>query len=217
MRVVDLSQEIRPEMRVFPVYPSPKVLPWTKRETFGFQAELLFLATHTGTHIDAPYHFTTDGKKVDELSLERLIGDAVLLDVSKLGPLGQVDSKVLADALRESGSELKEGEIAIVMTGWSKLVEDESYLKGHPWLTKDAAEFLIERRVFALGIDTPSPDHPNSTDFPVHSLLLPRGIVIIENLSNLDKVEAKRFRFVALPLKIKGATASPVRAVAIID
>jgi len=87
----------------------------------------------------------------------------------------------------------------------------------YPGLTREAAEYFVEKKVSAVGVDSPNPDHPDALDFPVHNTLLPRGILIIENLANLGSIKRPTFRFVGLPLKIRNGTGSPIRAVALED
>lgn len=215
MRVIDLSQEISSDTQVFPAYPRLAILTWTKRETFGFESEAMFLITHTGTHLDAPYHFDAKGWRVNEVPVERLVRDAVLLDLSRKRPRELIEDEDLEGAEERAGLSVREGEIVILRTGWEKRLGKPEYLKDYPGLSASGAEFLAAKGVSAVGVDSPNLDHPDASDFPAHNLLLSRGILIVENLVNLDALKSDRFRFIALPLKIRGATGSPVRAVAV--
>ena len=114
--------------------------------------------------------------------------------------------------------EIREGDIVLISTGGDKQIEDQKYFIEHPFLSEPFARFLAEKRISCLGIDAPSPDSPNSTDFPTHRILLGVGIPIIEGLTNLHEIPAgKTVWFAAMPLKIRGGEASPVRAVAILS
>lgn len=215
MRVVDLSQTIHPRMQVFPAYPHPSTVLWTKRETYGFEAEAIFMVTHTGTHVDAPYHFDPKGIKVDEVSLERLVGEGLILDMTHKGAKEYITSSDIKLAESKQGVEVKEGHIVIIRTGWDSNLGKDEYLTSYPGVSRDGAEYLLRRRISALGVDTPNPDHPDDPSFPVHNVLLPNGILIIENLTNLGSLNKYRFTFVGVPLRIKGASGSPIRAIAI--
>ncbi len=161
MHLIDVSQEISPKTQVFPTYPTPYFMLWTKREIYGFEAEIMMMA------------------------------------------------------LSRAGTELREGDIVLVRTGWDRHLGEERYITGYPGLAKDVAEFLSSKKIAVLGVDTPNPDHPDDTSFPVHNTLLPQEILIIENLTGLDGVPRQRLQFIGLPLKLKGLSGSPIRAVLI--
>ncbi len=186
-------------------------------ETFGFQSEAMFLVTHTGTHVDAPFHFKPDGSKVDEISVDRLVRDAVLLDLTHKKPKDLIHDEDLEAAEEAGGLSIREGEIAVLHLGWDRFLGKPSYLQDYPGLSEDGADFLAAKGISAVGVDSPNLDHPSDPKFPAHNKLLGRGILIIENLCNLRSLEKNRFRFMALPLKIRGATGSPVRAIGIED
>ncbi|GBC69521.1 Kynurenine formamidase [archaeon HR01] len=211
MPLIDLSQEISPRTQVFPTYPTPYFLLWTRREIYGFEAEVLMMAVHTGTHVDAPYHFSPEGVGIDEVRPEKLVGEAVVADLHGVEELELI---TLERFLKSLSTEVREGDIVLVRTGWDRYVGDSKYVKSYPGLSREVAEYLVDRRVSALGIDTPNPDHPQDSTFPVHNTLLPRNILIIENLANLGSVSGRRIRFIGLPLKLKGLSGSPIRAVA---
>jgi kynurenine formamidase len=204
-------------MQLFPVFPKPVFVQWTRRETYGFETEAMFLVTHTGTHLDAPYHFYSKGKKVNEIPAEKLVGDALVLDFATKRVKSLITAREIRRAESKAGEEIRSGDILLVRTGWDRFLGDEKYTSSYPGLSKDAAEYLLKRRIKALGVDNPNPDHPKATDFPVHNTLLPKGILIIENLANLGSISRTRFRFVGLPLKIRNGTGSPIRAIAIED
>jgi kynurenine formamidase len=217
MRVVDLSQEIHPDLKVFPSYPQPCILPWNKRQITGFESEVIFMAAHTGTHIDAPYHFDSDGLKVDQLPVDWLLSQAVLIDLGEVKARGKITANDIRQVLKKTDAKIEPNDVVIVKTGWSVHADEDRYVTDYPGLTVDAAKFLLESGMRALGVDSPDPDHPELAGFPVHNLLLPKGRLIIENLSNLDQIDRTRFKFMALPLKLKAATGSPIRAVAVLE
>jgi len=114
-------------------------------------------------------------------------------------------------------AQVKPGSIVIIKTGWSRMVGRLEYLTMNPGLSSDAAEYLIELGVASVGLDTPNLDQAQAEDYPAHKLLLSKGVPIIENLTNLEMIGASKFMFVGVPLKIRGASGSPIRAIAIVE
>lgn len=215
MRLIDISQEISPKTQVFPTYPSPYFMLWTKRDIYGFEAEVMMMAVHTGTHVDAPYHFTPEGRRISEVNPESLIGEAVVVDLSDAADRELITLSRFRESLNRAGTELREGDIVLVRTGWDRYLGDERYIRDYPGLALDVAEHLASKKIAALGVDTPNPDHPDDTSFPVHNTLLPKDILIIENLTGLERIPRQRLQFIGLPLKLKGLSGSPIRAVLI--
>jgi len=207
--------ELHPQIQVFSAYPHMAMLGWARHEVQGFAAEVIYLATHTGTHVDAPYHFAPDGLRIDQVSLDRLVGEAVLIDLGEKPPLSIISAAELKACLDKV--QLKPGSIVIMRTGWSRMAGRLEYLTMNPGLSSDAAEYLIELGVASVGLDTPNLDQAQAEDYPAHKLLLSRGVPIIENLVNLERIGASKFMFVGVPLKIRGASGSPIRAIAIVE
>jgi arylformamidase len=179
----------------------------------------LTLATHLGTHVDAPYHFHPNGQTIDNIPLEHFTGPALLLDLRKLA-LPKV--AIAVEDLQQAGGQAGalNDIIVVLFTGWAEVESGRSrfYTDG-PYLSIDAAEYLVRNRVNALAVDFPIDKHPpfsQSTpeDFPVHRLLLGQNIPIIENLINLHKLVGRKFDLWALPLKLMGGDGAATRAVA---
>jgi len=191
------------------------MLSWARHEVQGFAAEVIYLATHTGTHVDAPYHFAPDGLHINEVRLDRLVGEAVLIDLGEKPPLSIVSAAELKAYLNKV--QLQPGYIIIIKTGWARMVGRLEYLTMNPGLSSDAAEYLIELGAASVGLDTPNLDQAQAKDYPAHKILLSKGVPIIENLTNLEKIGASKFMFVGVPLKIRGASGSPIRAIAIVE
>jgi kynurenine formamidase len=215
MVIIDLSQPIRSETPAFPVYPKPFILRWTSIENYGFKSELIHMVTHTSTHLDAPAHFLKKGKTVDKIALEKFMVDAVALDLSFKKAGGALTRNDFIKAIK--GLDIRRGDAVLLYTGWSRKFGDESYLIDYPWLEVDLVDKLLALKVSLVGVDGPSVDSLEGESFPAHQKLLSRGILIIENLCNLKAVVNKRFKLLCFPLKIFNASASPVRAVAILE
>lgn len=178
----------------------------------------LTLATHIGTHVDAPYHFHADGVTVENMPLERYMGPALLLDLRpvarSLTPLS------VADLQQAGGSAAARDKIVVLFTGWAAAESGGArfYSQG-PYLSNAGAAYLAEAGVNAVAVDFPIDKHPptpQSTidDFPVHRLLLGRGIPLIENLINLEQLVGRDFELWALPIKLKDGDGAAARAVA---
>ncbi|MGI0148220.1 MAG: cyclase family protein, partial [Thermoplasmata archaeon] len=136
-RVVDLSQEISPATQMFPAYPQPAFLPWTTREHHGFLTEAMFMVTHTGTHVDAPWHYRPEGKRIHELSPGRFITRCHLLDLRPKRAKSGIRSSEVRSALRVST--FRAGDALLLRTGWEKMRGDHRYLSENPGLDQSGA------------------------------------------------------------------------------
>jgi kynurenine formamidase len=179
--------------------------------TMKLSLDAYFKDPHTGTHIDAPAYVIRGQKTIDQLGLEVFMVDAVLLDLTGKARGDAIDDEDLEAAEEAAGLAVREGEAALLHTSVSG---DAS--KPHPYLSRNGADYLEFRRVSMVGIDASSIDNPADPSSPAHNTLLSMDILVLEGLSNLDKIELSRFRLAAFPLRLKAAT-SPVRAIAIVD
>ncbi len=187
---------------------------------------------HGGTHIDAPNHFANERKTVDEIPLNRLTGEAVVINVSDKA-LKNPDYQVSIDDFltwEAAHGKIKDGSIVLLNTGYSQFWPDrEEYMgtaergadavvKLHfPGLGPDAAEWIVENRnINAIGLDTPSIDYGQSQYFKSHRILFEQNIPAFENVANLNKLPPKGAYVIALPMKIKDGSGAPLRIVAII-
>lgn len=212
MEPLDLTLEISSKLPSFPGSPRPQFISWANKKSDGYNLELVFFSSHSGTHLDAPFHFVQSGFKIDEIPLSRLIKNAVLIKCRKDSnePITQRDIVYF-----ESRNEKIAPNAAVVFeTAWSRNLTREDYFTRNPGLSISAAKYLVKKKVSLVGIDSPSIDMGKDSKFKVHHILLKRGVLILENLCNLDKIPRSNFRLIVLPLKLKGATGSPVRAVA---
>jgi kynurenine formamidase len=209
VRVVDLSLEIYDGAPVFPGDPEVRVIEHSRIDDLGYNMTQLVMSTHTGTHMDAPFHFLDDGLTVDRLDLRRGFGPAWVLDYSAKAPKEEIsvaELQVHADKIR-AGSRL------IFRTGWDRVYPAERYFTDMPSLSVEACRYLVERGVVCVAIDAPS---VNGSDFATaHRLLLEAEVLIIESLRGLERLQGDRVILVALPLRIRGRDGSPCRAVAL--
>ncbi len=187
---------------------------------------------HGGTHIDAPIHFAEGRQSVDEIPLDRLIGPAIVVDVTGACAANS-DYRVPVEAFVEWESQhgrIPPGTIVLLRTGFERFWPDRLRYLGtdergaaavaklhFPGLHPDAARWLVEeRRIHAVGLDTASIDHGSSKRFETHRVLSGANVPAFENLANLSGLPARGFDVVALPMKIRGGTGAPLRAVALV-
>ena len=213
MNPIDLTLTISNNLPTFPGSPKPQMIPWSKIRTDGYNLELLFLSSHTGTHIDAPYHFVENGSKIHQISLTRLISDAILVKLKKLA--NQLISKTDILNFEKKYGLIPQNSTIVFFTGWQKNIQKKFYFEKNPGLSISAANYLVTKKINMVGIDSPSIDLGINNNFPVHHILSKNNILIVENLANLDKIPKPICKLFVLPLKLKNATGAPVRAIAL--
>ncbi len=224
-RVIDLSQTLEEHMPHYPThskfYHNLWGSYWHGDRALTYQ---LVMNEHNGTHVDAPAHFISDSKPGDHVTIDRvplssLIGRGVRLDCRKFRE-GDYVAKSFVTAWESEHGAISTGDIVLFNFGWSDhwglRPNHKRYVEDWPGVSLDAAEYLISKSVAAIGVDTISPDPPAAlTTNPIHPVVLQKQVLIIENLVNLDQLP-DFFLFLALPLKIKSGSGSPIRAVALI-
>ena len=208
--IVDLTHTLRQGMPVFPGTPEVKIQQISSIAFDGYNEKLLTLATHVGTHMDAPNHIVPDTKTLDQLPPEQFVGRACVINCHGLKAIDQQIISKHSDLITKA-------DFVLFYTGWEHLWNKNEYLKGFPTLTQQAASFLVKHRLKGIGMDTISVDPIDSHELPIHHILLSQKLVIIENLTNLSLLPTNTlFNFMALPLKLHDADGSPVRAIAIL-
>jgi arylformamidase len=213
VETIDLTLTISQNLPTFPGSPKPNFIPWSKIKTDGYNLELLFLSSHTGTHLDAPFHFKNKGKKIHQISPSRLISDAILIRLQKSSNQS-ITKKDIINFEKKWGV-IKENSTIIFSTGWQKNILKKYYFLNNPGLSDSAAKYLISKKLNLVGIDSPSIDLGKNSRFSVHHILAKNNVLILENLCNLEKISRIYFKLIVFPLKLKDATGSPVRAIAI--
>jgi arylformamidase len=206
VRIVDLSQPVDAGT---PVFPGDGPVRVTVLDQGAVNLSRIDLSLHTGTHMDAPFHFFSGAETIDQVPLERCMGPARLIDLRGLA----AETGIRREHLVTCPEPLLRAHAAILHTGWSKQWGAPRYFTDHPCLTADAAQYLVDCGVQLVGVDMPSVDR---APYPAHQILLRAGVPVVENLTNLDAIGAGPFRIVVLPLKLAGRDGSPVRAVAIV-
>ena len=215
MKVIDLTLTVSNKIPTFPGSPQPNFIPWENIKEDGYNLELLFLSTHTGTHMDAPHHFLEKGAKIHEISLKNLVSEAVLIKSRKKS--NESITKTDIQKFEKKHGKIDGFSSVIFLTGWQRNLQKKYYFTESPGLAVSAAKYLASKKISLVGIDSPSIDVGTDPKFSVHQIFAKKGILIVENLANLDKIKSPTFHLVVLPLKLKNATGSPVRAIAFVE
>ena len=185
----------------------------------SFRVQQIKMHAGIGTHLDAPAHCNLGNLTIDQLSLEHLAAPCVVIDVSSSVDASYRLSIAEIEAFETTHGLIESGSFVIIRTGWEKFWKDsESYRNNllFPSISGEAAEFLLNRKIVGLGIDTLSPDKP-CDGYPVHEAILGAEKYIIENIANSGALPPKGSWILALPLKTKDGTEAPLRLVALIN
>jgi kynurenine formamidase len=216
-RKVDLTFTLHEGMTTFPVpwHPYVEITQLGRHGIEGRETRKLVLGTHTGTHCDAPRHFIPGGETVDTLSLDTLIGPALVLNFSSARPAQEM---TVEDFTRQLGG--RRPERLVMRFDWSAHWGQMTYYSDHPFLSEAAARWLVDQGVRLLAMDTPMPDNPKNgrgskVDSPVHKILLGDGIILVEYLCNLKELRSQEIELLVLPLKVLEGDGAPVRCVAV--
>jgi kynurenine formamidase len=229
MTLIDLSRDIYHKMPRLLNHPSIIIAPYSThaeiREADGykFTAATLALAMgdHAGTHVDAPCHFDSrpGAKSIDEMPLETFFTEAICLDLSHKPLKSDISIGDLEQALHVAKVAIRlKDTVLLHMNFFRRSYGTEGYLTDFPGLTRESATWLAKQGIGMFGVEAVSPGRPGRNNFEVHHVCRDQGITHMEGLVNLDKLVGKgRFRFIGFPLKIRGGTGSPIRAVAWLD
>ena len=216
-KLIDLSHTVEHGMITYKGLPAPIICDFLSREDSRkhyaegteFQIGKIEMVANTGTYVDSPFHRFANGIDLSELPLESLVDlDGVVVHAANLG------RAITANAFQ--GIEVK-GKAVLVHTHWSRHWRTDQYFEGHPFLTREAAEFLAEAGAAFVGIDTYNIDDTTDGTRPAHTILLGNQIPICEHMCGLENLPDDGFRFHAAPVKVKAFGTFPVRAYAVLD
>lgn len=212
----DLSHVIEDGMITYKGLPAPVICDYLSRERSRsfyeegteFQIGRIDMVANTGTYIDCPFHRYADGEDLSEVELARFANlEAIVVSADHRSNLEITPEHF-------SGLELR-GKAVLINTGWSEYWRTDKYFENHPFLTAKGAEFLAEQEVRLVGIDSHNIDDTRTKARPAHSVLLRKGILIVEHLCNLAGLPDARLLFNAVPPKFRGVGTFPVRAYAV--
>jgi arylformamidase len=210
--IIDLTHSMESNMPVFPGSLPVSLVTAATFEREGYHEIRIDCSTHTGTHLDCGYHLLSDGLNTLTTPVNHFYGRGVMADCRKI-PAGNMISK---EFLQQMETDIKGSSFLLILTGWSQYWGTEKYYWEFPVLHMDAATYLTSFNLKGIGCDTLSFDPVDSMELPVHHILLSQGLILIENLVNLESLPKQDFTFSCLPLKIKNGDGSPVRAVGIV-
>jgi kynurenine formamidase len=215
---VDVSHTIENGLVTYPGLPAPVICDFLSREASRqhyaegteFQIGKIEMVANTGTYIDSPFHRYADGRDLSDLPLPSLADlDGVVVRAVDREQRG-------IDYHAFSGLDLK-GKAVLVNTGWDKHWNTGAYFSGHPFLTRNAAEYLVQGRPALVGIDSLNIDDTDDPARPVHTILLGNDIPVVEHLCRLGQLPRRGFKFFAVPVKVREFGTFPVRAFGILE
>jgi kynurenine formamidase len=202
---IDLTQTISTAM------PGVQIRQTKKLEEDGWNAQILDLYTHAGTHMDAPVHFGMPGPTIDRIPLDNLFGYARILDLTGIEP----GAEIKVDDLGILQSQLKEWDSLIIKTGWSRfsLSHPEKYRDQLPRIGEELAYWLVKKRIKILAVEPPSVADVNNLPEVtlIHRILFSAQIIIVEGICNLDGIKGDEVELMVLPLKIMDGDGAPAR------
>lgn len=216
--IIDVSHTVEHGMITYKGLPAPVICDYLSREdsrkTYSpgteFQIGKIEMVANTGTYVDSPFHRYAHGKDLSELDLHSLVN----LDTVVVRTLDRTSRAITSDSFK--GLEMS-GKAVLVHTGWDAHWRTDQYFEGHPFLTADAAQYLVEAGAVLVGIDSLNIDDTADWSRPAHSTLLANNIPICEHLCGLSHLPNKELRFFAAPVKVKAFGTFPVRAFAIVE
>ncbi len=219
--IIDLTMMIEEGMQTFPTlwHPFVEITQLGRHGLENRETRKLILGTHTGTHIDAPRHFIKEGLTVEHLGLEKLVGKAAVLDfTTTAGPNYRLEIEDLKTALNGRSVDR-----LLLRFDWDQNLGSMKYYDECPYLSDEAAQWLVDEGCFLIGMDTPMPDNPKNgksseNDSPVHKILLGNNVIIVEYMTNISKLPTHSYvQLVVAPLKIREGDGAPARVFAIVE
>ena len=209
-KIVDLSHALTANTPVYPGDPIPNFSVATTIEKEGYNLFNVFLGSQSGSHVDAPYHFSNQGATVDKMDLKHFMGKGLIIDMT----YKKSKDKITLEEIQKYDTQIESAEIVLFKTNWYKKAGTDEFYE-HPFLSKEGGEYLLSKGIKTTGIDAINLDNTGGTRFPIHDMYSEAGGIIAENLANLDLVDFDAPFIIFLPLKLVGCDGSPVRAVAI--
>jgi kynurenine formamidase len=229
MEIVDLSRELFHRTQTHPSHPPVVMTVWNDHSekkhagntVFSSKAMSIAFSDHAGTHVDAPVHFDPrpEALSIDQVPLENFITSGFCIDLSHV-PLKQAATlEEVQAAVKASGQTIQPRDTVLILMGTNaRLLGKPGYQHDFPGLSIEAIHWLADQGIGMFGVEAISPSPEGELNFKAHMACAERGITHMECLANLEALIGRgRFRFIGLPLKIRGGTASPIRAVAVFE
>jgi len=216
-KLIDLSHEVEHGMITYKGLPAPIICDFLSREESRkhyaegteFNIGKIEIVANTGTYVDSPFHRFADGIDLSELPLESLVDlNGIVVHVQEHG------RTIPAEAFHGLNVD---GKAVLIHTDWARHWRTDQYFEGHPFLTREAAQYLADAGAAFVGIDTYNIDDTTDGTRPAHTILLGNRIPICEHMCGLAQLPDHGFRFHAAPVKVKAFGTFPVRAYAVLD
>ncbi|UHD46431.1 cyclase family protein [Aureimonas altamirensis] len=229
MEFIDLSRELHHRAPSLPNHPPQLMTVWIDHDveeqagdvSTSFKMLTLAIGDHSGTHVDAPAHFDArpEALSIDKVPLERFYTEAFCIDLSHLDLKQAATADEVRAAVKATDQTIKQGDtLLIYMATNDRLFGRPEYLTDFPGLSPEAVAWLADQGIGMFGVEAVSPAPTGALNYRAHQVCAERGITHMECLFNLDKLIGRgRFRFAGFPLRIRGGTGSPIRAVAIFE
>nr|WP_249780617.1 cyclase family protein [Bradyrhizobium sp. dw_78] len=225
VKIVDLTRELYLRTPSYPGHPPTVHVMWkTHEESFaesgnvhGLASMFISMSDHAGTHIDAPLHFGNSGIPIDQYPLEKCIVPGICLDLRHIAPRAEITPSDLERAVKEAGVPVPKGGTVLLCTGHhERTFPRKEYSTDNSGVNVEATEWLAKQGIVHFGIDSMRPGPDGKINSLVHKACLDLDITHIESLCNLEALLGQgQFTFIGLPMKWRGGTASPIRAVAV--
>jgi arylformamidase len=208
MNWIDLTQTITKEM------PGVSMRVAKTIEKDGWNARMLDVYTHAGTHADAPIHFGMPGPTIDEMPLEKLMATCWVITIADIAE----KALIKVEDLGEVGKQFKTGQGLLLKTGWSKWadVDPEKYRDGLPRISEELARWCVDQEVSILAVEAPSVADVNNLEevTRIHRILFGGQVFIVEGICNTESLDSQKIELMVLPLKIKSGDGAPARVIA---
>ncbi|SHM83399.1 cyclase family protein [Bradyrhizobium lablabi] len=227
MKIVDLSRELYHRTPSYPGHPPVMHGVWKSHEesfaesgnVHGLASMFISMVDHAGTHMDAPLHFGKSGISIDQYPLEKCIVPGICIDLRHIAPRAEIAPADLEAAVAKAGVPVPKGGTVLLCTGHhARTFPRKEYSSDNSGVNVAATEWLARQGVVHFGIDSMRPGPEGDVNALVHKACLDLDITHIESLCNLEALLGQgRFTFIGLPMKWRGGTASPIRAVAVFD
>ncbi|MEG1836511.1 MAG: cyclase family protein [Synergistaceae bacterium] len=212
MKVIDLGHPLIDGMAVFPGDIVPSIKSGATMEDNGWRTTIVNMSSHAGTHMDAPAHMLKDGEYMDELPNETFFGFGLVIDVRHCA-----GRKIELSDIKAHVKDVNFSDFLLFYTGWSDKWGTEEYMKDFPTLSEEAAKWVTKQDLKGIGFDALSVDTVDSTTCEIHKTILGAKLVILENLTNLDKVGKKPFCMTALPISLVKQDGGSARVMAVLE
>ena len=208
----DLSQVLEKDMPVYPGSKPAVIIQGSSLSREGFNELYLQISTHSGTHVDCGHHLLAGGSDTLTTEVDHFFGSGLVIDCRHIA----TDRIITRKHLHPYEQLISVSEFILLHTGWSQFWGLPRYFHGFPVLSAEAAKYLTGFNLKGVGCDAPGFDPLESSDLPVHNIILSAGMILVENLVNLECLPETGFMFSCFPLRIKDGDGSPVRAVGIV-